>query len=123
MSKLFALAAAGLLAISVATAALASENAMSGKQMSVTGQVIDLACFTAAGLHGASHKACALACAKAGGSLGILTKDGEVYVSIEPKPATNPNKFLLSHLEETVTATGTVFESHGLKSIAIASVK
>ncbi len=123
MSKLFALAAAGLLAISVATAALASENAMSGKQMSVTGQVIDLACFTSAGAHGASHKACALACAKAGGSLGILTKDGEVYVSIEPKPAADPNKLLLSHLEETVTVTGTVFESHGLKTIAIASVK
>jgi len=124
MRSFLAAAAAGVCALSVATAALA-DNSMSssmGKTVTVTGQVIDLACYTSSGAHGMSHAKCAMACAKAGGALGILTSDGNVLVSIEPKPGMDPNKLLLPYVEKNVTVTGTEFAGHGLSTIAISKI-
>lgn len=129
MRNLIALAAAGSAALLLTVPALASDSMSSGsmsgpsKTVTVTGQVVDLACFLSTGAHGASHKACAKACAKAGGALGILTKDGDVLVSIEPSPGVDPNKLLIEHVEDTVTVTGTEYDAHGVKSIVITSVK
>jgi len=119
MKSILAAAAAGVCALSIASSVLAADM---GKSETVSGQVIDLACYTSAGAHGMSHAACARACAKAGGALGILTKDGNVLVSIEPKPGADPNKWLLPYIEQNVTVTGTVFAGHGLSTIAITKV-
>ena len=127
MRSILAAAAAGACALALASAALA-DNSMSssmgsmGKMVTVTGQVIDLACYTSSGAHGANHAKCAMACAKAGGALGILTSDGNVLVAIEPKPGMSPNKLLLPYVEKNVTVTGTEFSGHGLSTIAISKV-
>jgi len=123
MMKVMAFAIAGSLALAIAAPVMADSMGSANKTVTVTGQVVDLACFLSKGVHGMDHKACATACAKAGGALGILTKDGDVLVSIEPGPGQDPNKLLLPYVEENVTVTGTEFDSHGVKSIAIASVK
>ena len=123
MRSILAAAAAGVFAMSLASAVLA-DNAMStaGKTQTVTGQVIDLSCYTSSGAHGMSHAKCAMACAKAGGAMGILMSDGNVLVSIEPKPGADPNKLLMPYVEKNVTVTGTVFAGHGLSTIAISKV-
>src|SRR5712692_8182489 len=62
-----------------------------GKDVSMTGQVIDLSCFTTTGASGPSHKACAAACAKSGMPLAILSDDGKLYMLASPKPADPQN--------------------------------
>src|SRR2546426_8174487 len=46
-----------------------------GKDVSMTGQVVDLSCFTTTGASGPSHKTCATACAKSGMPLAIRSEE------------------------------------------------
>jgi hypothetical protein len=122
MKRLIALAIAGSAAIAFASPVIADDTSSAAKTVTISGQVVDLACFLSKGVTGASHKSCATACAKAGGALGIMTKDGDVVVSIESGPGQDPNKLLLPYVEQNVTATGMEYDSHGVHSMAIASV-
>ena len=73
---------------------------------------------------GESHKQCATACAKAGQAYGILDeKAGVLYQVLEGSPGTDPNKLLWDHVEQNVTAKGTVFEKNGMHAIIPSEVK
>jgi hypothetical protein len=96
-----------------------------GKEMTVTGEVVDVSCYLAHGTKGAGedHKACAEACAKAGGPLGILTKDGMLYVSVMPDDhSAGPNAMLTDHITHQVEATGVVRKKGGVNGIMITKV-
>src|SRR5579862_1139342 len=88
----------------------------------ITGQVIDLYCYTTKGAMGAGHKECAEACAKSGVPLGILSSDGTIYLPVSAKPGDPQNAKLVDHVESRVTVTGTTHFEHGLHTIEIKSV-
>lgn len=116
-----------LLAFSTAFAA-DKEGMMSGetmgKEATVTGQVIDPACYIGMGLKGESHIQCATACGKAGQTFGILDeKNGVLYQVIAGAPTTDPNKLLWDHIEKNVTVKGKVFEKDGMHAIVPEEVK
>jgi hypothetical protein len=90
--------------------------------VTVTGQVIDLNCFSTHGAQGAGHKECAVACAKAGVPLAILGTDGTVYLPVSGKPGDPQNSKLLDHAEGKVTVTGSTHFDHGLHTIEIKTV-
>ena len=97
---------------------------MMGKETTVTGEVVDLACFLKNGAKGDGHKACAEACATAGGSLAILTDDGKLYVSILPDDhKSGPNAILVDHVAHKVKATGVVRKHGGVQGIMITKVE
>ncbi|MGH7889996.1 MAG: hypothetical protein ACRENF_05540 [Thermodesulfobacteriota bacterium] len=53
---------------------------MGGNEATITGRVVDPACYIGMNLKGESHKQCAAVCAKAGQALGILDeKTGVLY--------------------------------------------
>ena len=111
---------AGLL---LAVAVMANAQKKSEKEATVKGEVVDVACYVMGGSKGDDHKACAEACAKAGGSLGILTADGKLYVSLLPDDhKKGPNAILMDHVAHTVEATGYVRTSGGVQGIMIKSV-
>lgn len=88
----------------------------------VTGQVIDLACYMLdKGNTGNTHRArgytCAQACAKEGFQVALLTADGKVY-EITGDLAANKNARLAPHMGHTVTVTGDVSEKEGTRLIA-----
>src|SRR3989442_9783764 len=93
-----------------------------GNEMTMTGQVVDLNCFTTNGASGAAHKACAQACAKAGVPLGILASDGTIYVPVSSKPGDPQNSKLDKFIEGKVTVTGTHRLVSGLHTIEIKTV-
>src|SRR5690348_8866602 len=62
---------------SFAQMAMSSSTA---KQVTVSGEVLDLSCYMSSQAKGASHQKCASDCLKAGGPMGLLTSDGKVYV-------------------------------------------
>ena len=68
-----------VLAITAGLAAVADEK-HSGEKVTVQGEVLDMACYVAHEAKGAEHAKCAQACAKGGQPIGLLTKDGQVYL-------------------------------------------
>ncbi len=86
----------------------------------VKGQVVDMGCYKADKSNtGVDHKMpkgetkdCAIACAKAGQPLALLTSDGKVY-EIAGGLAADKNAKLIAHISHTVEVTGDVMDHGG----------
>jgi hypothetical protein len=99
----------------------------SAKTETVTGQVIDLACYMLdTGNTGNTHRgrgyACAQACAKEGFQVGLLTTDAKVY-EITGDLTASKNAKLAPHMGHTVTMTGDVSEKDGVMMIAASELR
>ena len=97
------------------------------KTESVTGQLIDLACYTQDKSNtGNQHKnrglICAQACAREGFPVGLLTAAGRVY-QVTGSLAADSNAKLVPHMAHTVTLTGEVSEKDGQLTIAASDLK
>ncbi len=82
----------------------------------VTGQVVDLACYMLdKGNTGVTHRsrgyACAQACAREGFQVGLVTSEGKVY-HISGGLAANKNAKLVPHMGHIVTISGDVSEKN-----------
>ena len=96
----------------------------------VKGQVVDMGCYnTDKSNTGVDHKMpkgdtkdCALACAKAGQPLALLTADGKVY-QIAGGLAADKNAKLIAHISHTVEVTGDVMDHGGTMMITADSLK
>ena len=114
MRKYLEAAMAGLAVIAASVTALA-------KTETVTGQVIDLYCYSrdkaATGMDHRDGRECALACIKwEGQPVGLLTADGKVYQLAGPLVAHN-NAKVAPHLTHTVTVAGDVVNRDGIMTI------
>src|SRR3989449_8818046 len=118
------LAAAALLAICALPLAAQQQKpaANAGNDVTLTGQVIDVNCYTTMGASGAGHKQCAATCAKAGVALAILTSDGTIYMPVSSKPGDAQNSRLEPFAEEQVKVTGVHRMSHGMHTIEIKTI-
>ncbi len=98
--------------------AVSMEN--QGSAQTITGEVVDLACYLGHGELGPGHRDCAQKCIASGLPVGIKSKD-ELYlvVGTEHNPA---NKTLASLAAKKVTAEGTVTEKDGMHLIAVKKV-
>jgi len=100
------------------------------KTETVTGQVIDQACYKMDKSNtGNDHKMpkgdtkdCAIGCAKAGRPLALLTSDGKVY-EIAGGLAADKNAKLIPHIAHTVEITGDVMDHGGSMMITADSLK
>jgi hypothetical protein len=98
---------AGALAFSAPFARAADDN-----QVTVTGEVLDMACYLDHGAHGAKHADCAKKCISSGLPVGLKGDDGKVYLLIgEHMPA---NDELAKHAAQTVTVKGKLAQRDGI---------
>jgi hypothetical protein len=93
------------------------------EQVTVSGEVVDLACYLSKGLKGKRHKACAEMCAKKGLPLGVLTEAGDVYLLIEDHDNPGPYDTVKGLAGEQAEVSGKKFTKGGVQSILISSVK
>lgn len=114
---LFAMLACAALPVAAQTPAGGKE----GTETELTGQVIDVNCFTM-GVSGSGHKQCAQACAKAGVTLAILGSDGNVYIPVSSKAGDAQNSRLIAFAEGSVKVKGIHRFANGLHTIEIKSV-
>src|SRR4051812_14148794 len=63
-------------------AAGVDQKPLPGKSVTLVGEIIDLACYTSLGKHGTKHRDCGQKCLKNGAPIGLLTKDGKIYLLI-----------------------------------------
>ena len=115
MRKMFALIAGAALVAALAAPLVA--------QTTVKGEVVDVACAVkkAPGGKGADHAGCAMACAKKGAPVGVMT--GDAIYTITGDYTANNNAKLLEFVAKQVEVTGTVTEKDGQKMIAVTSIK
>ena len=93
---------------------------VAGKEVSITGEVVDLACYLGDGDRGPKHQQCAQKCIESGLPVGIKTVDAlYLVIGSEHGPA---NKDLAPLAAQTVTAEGTVSERDGVHLIAVKKV-
>ena len=99
---------------------------------SVTGEVIDLACYYDDGATGPGHAACARMCIASGLPVGLKAKDGTVYVLIgkqtppSPQPAAKHeslNAQLAPYAAKIVTISGTIVRKNGVNVLENAELR
>jgi hypothetical protein len=103
-----------------------SKTAPSGEKTSIEGLVRDVACPVQNRKSTATNFSleCALACAKSGSPLIILTKAGDMYFPISNEmPDPSQREKLMPFVGKYVRATGTVNERNGTRTIAIKEIK
>ena len=103
-------------------AAAPAQAAQGANDVTITGQVVDLNCYTTMGASGAGHKTCASACAKAGVALAILSSDGNLYMPVSSKAGDPQNSRLEPFAEGRVKVTGTHRMANGMHTIQIKTI-
>jgi hypothetical protein len=102
----------------------------SAKTETVRGQIVDQACYTKDMVNnkGVDHKMpadtkdCAIACAKKGQPMALLTSDGKIY-TIAGELAANNNAKLVPHISHTVEITGDTMDMSGKMMISAGELK
>lgn len=117
MRRIFSFAAAAMFAASLSVPAFAQNS------VTITGEVVDTACALKKGEGGKGddHANCAMACAKRGQPVGIMTADA-IY-NVVGDYAADKNAKMHEFVAKKVTVTGTVAEKDGQKTITITSIK
>ena len=91
-----------------------------GSDVTVTGEVLDMACYIDHGAHGEKHAWFAKTCIESGLPVGIKSADGKTYLLIgEHKPM---NKELAEYAAKTITVKGKLVERDGFRMIANAEI-
>ncbi len=94
-------------------------------EMTVTGELVDHACYTKRGAEdgsGSGHAQCAKDCAMKGMPVALVTSGGDVYMLSGGVTADN-NAALVPHMSHTVEVTGDVSESGSVKTITADAIK
>jgi hypothetical protein len=94
------------------------------KTATVKGYVLDSACAFTKNLEKPISSECAVACAKAGSPLVILSEDGKIYLPIAKEmPAKGQNGTLLKWAGQKVVVTGLVYQRIGSHAIVIEKIE
>ena len=96
-----------------------------GKAVSVVGEIVDFSCYLQLGEHGEAHRACGQKCAMNGQPVGLLAKDGTLYVLMpeEHHPrrdgGVDAKASASEHMGHIVTVNGTETTVNGQRAIFV----
>ena len=98
---------------------------LKGKPVEMTGEIIDVSCYLQVGKHGDKHRDCGQKCARNGQPVGLLTKDGGVYLLIDEEHdprrdgLTTFRQFAVDNMAHIVKVNGTMTEVDEQKAIYV----
>ena len=92
------------------------------KTITVTGEVIDTACYTEHGAKGKDHAACAETCISTGQPAGILDAKGNVYIVLGEHHK-SPAKVVEGFIADQVKATGQLIDKGGTKFLVVSKIE
>lgn len=120
------IAALILAAMAGAAQAAAHSHGKGGKAVSVSGELVDMACYMAHEGRGEKHAKCAEQCVLGGAPLGLAAKDGKVYLLVEDHSTAKARKPYLEAkklVSKTVTVRGELYERGGVAAISVGAVE
>ena len=99
------------------------ETAKAVKVQTVQGELLDMACYMNNEEKGAKHAKCAEMCVKGGSPLGLLTKDGKVFLLVNDHA--NEKAFAEAKLLAGGNAkvTGKIVSRGGVQAIVVAGAE
>jgi hypothetical protein len=95
------------------------------KEATLVGEIVDFSCYLQIGKHGEKHRSCAQKCFTAGQPIGLLTKDGSLYMLMEEEHdprrdgLTNFRTAAVEHAGHIMEVTGTHSEHGGYKALYV----
>ena len=104
-------------------AVFADEKHADHDQMTVKGEILDMACYIAHEAKGSDHAACAKKCAESGQPLGLLTEDGTVYLLYANHKDGSAFEAAKKHAGQCVEITGGAANRAGIKGLEVLGVK
>jgi hypothetical protein len=106
-------------------AAGVDKKPLPGKITTVTGEIVDLSCYLQLGKHGEKHKSCGQKCLNSGQPIGLLTKDGALYMLMDEEHdprrdgQTELRKAAGDHFAHVMEVTGTETSVRGVHAIYV----
>jgi hypothetical protein len=92
-------------------------------EITVSGEILDLACYIAQGAKGAEHKKCAVKCAQMGQPVGLLAADGKVYLLVADHVDQAPYEKARKQAGDKVTIKGEVDSKDGISVLTVKEIK
>jgi hypothetical protein len=95
------------------------------KEATMVGEIVDFSCYLQIGKHGEKHRSCAQKCFTAGQPIGLLTKDGSLYMLMEEEHdprrdgLTNFRQAAVDHAGHIMEVTGTMSGHGGYKALYV----
>jgi len=96
-----------------------------GHPITVTGEIIDMSCYLQLGKHGEKHASCGKKCLQNNQPIGLLTKNGTVYMLMEEEHdprrdgQTGFRQQAIDHFAHIMEVTGTETSHGGFKAIYV----
>ncbi|HEV8060338.1 MAG TPA: hypothetical protein VGP68_10720 [Gemmataceae bacterium] len=106
-------------------AAAVDAKPLTGKIVTLTGEIVDYSCYLQLGKHGGKHKDCGQKCLKAGMPIGLLTKDGTLYLLMEEEhnqrrdQQTDFRTTAIANVANIVEVTGTESAVDGQRAVFV----
>jgi len=98
------------------------------KPLTITGEVVDVSCYTQLGKRGDAHKECGAKCVLAGAPVGIVTADNTLYL-LMPEPhhprrdgKVSIAKTFAAKMGNTITVSGMASEQGGIHTLFLAAL-
>ena len=96
-----------------------------GKPVTVVGEIVDLSCYLQVGKHGDKHRDCGQKCVRNGQPVGLLAKDGSLYMLIDEEHdprrdgLTAFRQACVDHMAHIMKVNGTLTEVDGHRAIYV----
>jgi len=91
--------------------------------VTLTGEIVDLACYIAQGAKGPDHAGCAAKCAEMGQPVGLAASDGKVYILVADHADSSAFTKAKSMAGKKVEIKGEVAAKDGMNSLTVHAVK
>jgi len=117
------LVVAAIAATAAVLPAIAQHDHDAPKGVTVQGEILDMACFVAHDGKGPKHAACAAKCLKDGQPMGLLAKDGTVYLLFGDHEDTSAFVKTKELVAKNVEIAGEAANRDRIKGIIVKSVK
>jgi len=98
---------------------------LAGKVVTVVGEVVDYSCYLQLGKHGTKHRDCGQKCLRNGMPIGLLTKEGKLYLLMEEEHdprrdgLTNFREAAIEHMAYVMEVSGTLSEVDGQRALYV----
>src|SRR5512141_1828721 len=97
----------------------AAAKGEAAKTMTVKGEIVDMGCYLDHAATGKDHQSCAQKCLANGMPMGLLTKDGTLYLLTVSHENADPFNQAMKLAAEQVSVTGPMMDRNGIKAIEV----
>jgi len=94
-----------------------------GPDVTLKGEIVDLACYIGHGAKGPDHQKCAEKCAQMGQPLGLLTTDGKLYILVADHQDATAFRKAATFAGAQVEVTGEPAEKGGVSALTVHGIK